>query len=144
MYISPFLTLSLYLFVERFLTFNYAISFFKVLLFIGIRSLLVEVDSLCGIQLVASYSVLINDILLIHLFYPELLKREWRFDIKYIFREVNFAPDTLAKYAHALFVGLYIFNFSPISLSITFFFTICIGWFIPILFYLNFFWRVPM
>ena len=88
-----------------------------MLLFIGIRSLLVEVDSLCVIQLVASSSVLINDILLIHLFYPELLKSEWRFDIKYIFREVNFALDTLAKYAHALPVGLYIFNSSSISIN---------------------------
>lgn len=135
MYISPFLTFPLYLFLKSFLTFNYAFSFFKVLLFIGIRSLLMEVGSLCVAQLVASSFLLINDVLLIHLFYPELLKREWRFDINHIFREVNFAPDTLPNYAHALPVGLYIFNSSPISINY-FLFHDLYDMFIPILFYL--------
>lgn len=81
---------------------------------IGIRWLLVEVDSLCVTQLIASSSVASNAYSQLTFSIQELLKCEWRVDIKHIYCEANFAADALANYAHSLPVGLYIFN-SPLA-----------------------------
>lgn len=84
---------------------------------LGIRWLLMEVDSLCVTQLIASSSVPFNDYLQLTLSIQELLKREWHVDIMHIYHEVNFATDVLVNYAHSLPVGLHIFNSPPASIN---------------------------
>lgn len=65
----------------------------------GVRWLLMEVDSLCVIQLVASSSVTKNEYSLLILSMQELLQRNWHVHIKHIYRKANFAVDALANYA---------------------------------------------
>ena len=85
-----------------------------------------EVDNLCITQLIASSSVPCNAYSQLTLSIQELLKRnaysqltlsiqedlkrEWLVHIKHIYREANFAADSLT-------VGLYIFNSPPASIN---------------------------
>lgn len=78
---------------------------------------MVEVDSLCETQLIASSFVPINEYSQLILFIQELLNREWRVDIKHIFLEANFAANALIKYAYSLHVDLHIFSSPSASIS---------------------------
>ena len=84
---------------------------------IGIRWILLEVDSLCVTQLVASSSIPTNGCSQLVLSIQDLLKRKWHVEIKTIYRQANFVVDALANYAHSLPLSLHIFRSPPASIN---------------------------
>ncbi|KAH9763649.1 putative ribonuclease H protein [Citrus sinensis] len=81
----------------------------------GIRLLVVEIDSLCVTQLLNRKSFnatlpLVNDIL-------GLLSRDWQVSIHHVYREANFAADFMASHALTLPLGLHYFTTPPLGVK---------------------------
>ncbi|KAH9666673.1 reverse transcriptase domain-containing protein [Citrus sinensis] len=79
----------------------------------GIRLLVVEIDSLCVTQLLNRKSLnatlpLVNDIL-------GLLSRDWQVSVHHVYREANFAADFMASHALTLPLGLHYFTTPPLG-----------------------------
>ncbi|KAH9803418.1 putative ribonuclease H protein [Citrus sinensis] len=81
----------------------------------GLRLLVVEIDSLCITQLLHRKSFhatlpLVNDIL-------GLLSRDWQVSVHHVYREANFAADFMASHALTLPLGLHYFTTPPLGVK---------------------------
>ncbi|KAL9447744.1 hypothetical protein AB3S75_015255 [Citrus x aurantiifolia] len=81
----------------------------------GIRLLVVEIDSLCVTQFLNRKNFnatlpLVNDIL-------GLLSHDWQVSVHYIYREANFAADFMASHALTLPLGLHHFATPPLDVE---------------------------
>ena len=81
----------------------------------GIRLLVVEIDSLCVTQLLNRKSfhvilTLVNDIL-------GLLSHDWQVSVHHVYREANFAADFMASHALTLPHGLHYFTTPPMGVK---------------------------
>ncbi|KAL9453582.1 hypothetical protein AB3S75_009233 [Citrus x aurantiifolia] len=83
----------------------------------GIRYLIAEVDSQCVSQLISSTSLMPNAHFSLITAIKELMNRQWLITIKHIYREANFAADSMAKLAGSLPLGLYVFENPPAGLG---------------------------
>ncbi|KAK9224896.1 hypothetical protein WN943_009936 [Citrus x changshan-huyou] len=81
----------------------------------GIRLLVVEIDSLCVTQLLNRKSFhatlpFVNDIL-------GLLSRDWQVSVHHVYREANFAANFMASHALTLPLGLHYFTSPPLGVK---------------------------
>ncbi|KAH9705377.1 hypothetical protein KPL70_011849 [Citrus sinensis] len=83
----------------------------------GIHYLIVEVDSQCVSQLISSTSLMPNAHFSLITAIKELMNRQWLITIKHIYREANFAADSMAKLAGSLPLGLHVFENPPEGLG---------------------------
>lgn len=78
-----------------------------------IRWLLVEVDSLCVVQLINNYSEMTNEYLLLVRSIKKFMQRSWHIKVNHIYREANFTTNYLVNYAYDLRLGRHNFNSPP-------------------------------
>ncbi|KAH9770878.1 putative ribonuclease H protein [Citrus sinensis] len=83
----------------------------------GIRYLIVEVDRQCVSQLISSTRLMPNAHFSLITAIKELMNRQWLITIKHIYREANFAADSMAKLAGSLPLGLHVFENPPEGLG---------------------------
>ena len=68
---------------------------------VGIKRLLVEVDSLCITQMISKQVVVPNGFYALIAAIQDLLSRNWQATISHIYREANSAADFMANMAHS-------------------------------------------
>lgn len=73
----------------------------------GIRSMIVEADSLCVIQLLEAQNDRLNASSPLVKSIKALLAQNWQVSVHHIYREANFAADFLATFALSLPLGLH-------------------------------------
>ena len=79
----------------------------------GIRYLIAEVDSQCVSQLISSTSLIPNAHFSLIIAIKELMSRQWLITIKHIYREANFAADSMAKLVGSLPLELHVLENPP-------------------------------
>ncbi|CAN1188631.1 Putative ribonuclease H protein At1g65750, partial [Linum perenne] len=77
---------------------------------LGIRGLIVQLDSLCVVQLLAAGGDLDHQHSIIVSRYNSLLHRDWRLKVTHIFREGNGLADSLASRGFAMDFGVHNIN----------------------------------
>ncbi|KAH9666802.1 putative ribonuclease H protein [Citrus sinensis] len=82
---------------------------------VGIKRLLVEVDSLCITQIISKQVVVPNVFHALIVAVHELLSRNWQIAITHIYREANSAADFMANMAHSAPLGLQVFSDPPME-----------------------------
>ena len=92
----------------------------------GIRWLLVEVDSQCVVQMLNNLEEMTNEYSPLVSSIKELIHRNWHIYVNHVYREANFAADSIANYASNLLIGLHNLSSSP-ACVIPFLFTTCMG-----------------
>ncbi|KAL9436228.1 hypothetical protein AB3S75_022309 [Citrus x aurantiifolia] len=83
---------------------------------VGIKRLLVEVDSLCVTQMIAKQVVVPNVFHALIVAVQELLSRNWQIAITHIYREANSTADFMANMAHSAPLGLQVFSDPPMGI----------------------------
>ena len=83
---------------------------------VGIKRLLVEVDSLCITQMISKQMVVPNAFSALLTAVRELLSRNWHTAITHIYREANSAADFMANMAHSAPLGLHVFPNPPMGI----------------------------
>ncbi|CAN1165600.1 Putative ribonuclease H protein At1g65750 [Linum perenne] len=76
----------------------------------GIRELEVQTDSMCAIKLLADAGNREHQHAAIVRKFKHLTERNWRVNIKHIYREANHLADCLANKGHALELGTHSVN----------------------------------
>ncbi|KAH9725573.1 putative ribonuclease H protein [Citrus sinensis] len=83
---------------------------------VGIRHLLVEVDSLCVTQMISQQMVVPNVSYALVVAIRDFLNRNWQINISHIYREANSAADFMANMAHLIPHGLQLFSNPPVGI----------------------------
>ena len=73
----------------------------------SVRWLLIEVVSQCVVQMLNNLRLMTNEYSLLVRSIKELVHRSWHIIVNHIYRETNFAADSLANYAADLPIGLH-------------------------------------
>ncbi|CAN1799327.1 Putative ribonuclease H protein At1g65750, partial [Linum perenne] len=71
----------------------------------GVRDIVVQSDSLCAVRLLSSDDSLDHQHATIVSKYKKLLDRDWRVELKHVYRESNHLADALASKGHSLSIG---------------------------------------
>ncbi|KAL9438890.1 hypothetical protein AB3S75_024539 [Citrus x aurantiifolia] len=82
----------------------------------GIKRLLVEVDSLCVIQMISKQVIVPNEFYALVAAVRKLAGRNWQISIIHIYREANSAADFMANMVHSLHHGIYLFSSPPMGI----------------------------
>ncbi|KAL9437050.1 hypothetical protein AB3S75_022984 [Citrus x aurantiifolia] len=77
---------------------------------VGIKRLLVEVDSLGVTQMISKQAVVPNVFHALIVAIRDLLSRNWQTSISHVYREANSAADFMANMAHSAPLGLHVFS----------------------------------
>ena len=77
---------------------------------VGIKRLLVEVDSLGVTQMISKQVVVPNVFHALIIAIRDLLSRNWQISISHIYREANSAADFMANMAHSAPLGLHVYS----------------------------------
>ncbi|KAH9666643.1 putative ribonuclease H protein [Citrus sinensis] len=83
---------------------------------VGIRHLLVEVDSLCVTQMIFQQVVVPNVFYALVVAIRDFLSRNWQMSISHIYREANSAAYFMANMAHLVPHGLHLFSNPPVGI----------------------------
>ena len=83
---------------------------------VGIKRLLVEVDSLCISQMIAKQEVVPNVFYALVAAMRELLSRNWQVSLTHIFRKANLATYFMANMTHSTPPGLHLFTSPPVGI----------------------------
>ena len=79
----------------------------------GIRWLLVEVDSQCVVQMLNNLEEMTNEYSPLVSSIKELIHRNWHISVNHVYREANFAADSIVNYASDLPIGLHNLSSPP-------------------------------
>lgn len=83
---------------------------------VGIKRLLVEVDSLGVTQMISKQVVVPNVFHALIIAIRDLLSRNWQISISHIYREANSAADFMANMAHSAPLGLHVYSNPPVGI----------------------------